>query len=180
MAVLQRPVNSRAMRRRLFNFVSGFSFLIFISILVLWLYLPHRNTRTFYTSSARYSITAWRSHFLVTVMGGTLRSNGTFRAPAGTHWDGTWANPRPLPLGFGFGKSPSSDPTAAPYLGLLIPWWALLGLTATLPGLWLLLYLREHRSLHDGTNRCSKCGYDLRASPDRCPECGTLIAGKSS
>jgi len=54
-----------------------------------------------------------------------------------------------------------------------IPHWALLSLWAIAPLNWLITRWRRRSR---NTTACSTCGYDLRATPDRCPECGTAAA----
>jgi hypothetical protein len=51
------------------------------------------------------------------------------------------------------------------------PYWFIAAVTAILPAYATLRHFGRRHLTKIG--HCVKCGYDLRATPDRCPECGT-------
>ena len=63
------------------------------------------------------------------------------------------------------------------FVGIGIPYWLVILLASTLPIYWLHLKLTRRSRRRQGM--CASCGYDLRASTDRCPECGEPISTSS-
>jgi hypothetical protein len=82
-------------------------------------------------------------------------------------------------LGFGGGSYDDVDPSIGYFshvFGLVIPYWFVICLTTIPPVVALVRYRRRQGRIGQGL--CQVCGYDLRASKDRCPECGTPIPQK--
>jgi hypothetical protein len=59
-------------------------------------------------------------------------------------------------------------------IGVRVPYWLLLGATGALPIGHLLFRQHRRRAARAAAGLCPTCGYDLRASPERCPECGAV------
>lgn len=71
--------------------------------------------------------------------------------------------------------SVSASASRIPFKHLLLPCWLLVMVSSVLPGVWMVFYLRRRRIMYRSKGLCRECGYDLRASKERCPECGTAI-----
>ena len=55
----------------------------------------------------------------------------------------------------------------------IVPFWAAAILFSVLPSAWLARRRHSSQCRLRSEGRCIRCGYDLRATPTRCPECGT-------
>jgi hypothetical protein len=90
-----------------------------------------------------------------------------------------------LPGGVGFdnhggfaaasGGLPATVPGLERYAGVLhalaVPHWFAAALAGAAPLAWLRRWVAARRRPRAGL--CVRCGYDLRATPDGCPECGS-------
>jgi len=61
---------------------------------------------------------------------------------------------------------------------IVLPYPLLVLLTAVLPGFRMAAWYRRRRRRRSG--HCPTCNYDLRATPDRCPECGAVPTAKDA
>ena len=77
---------------------------------------------------------------------------------------------------FGFGCAWNGD-GAWSDREVLLPYWFIVPITAILPALMLRRFRRRWlQNRRKQAGKCARCGYDLRATPSLCPECGLSAA----
>jgi hypothetical protein len=178
-------------RRRLFNLAAAVSLVLCVATAALWV-------RSYRASETAEWTREWVKHGLC-VSRGTLRYHKYERrmlpftdyyprgfgrrtgppirvdqaSPHGpddvVYWD---------TLGFRF--IASAQKNARPSGSLLFldfPCWALVLIFMPLPAWWA---IRAGRTIRrTWRHRCPTCGYDVRATPDRCPECGAVPSSRA-
>jgi hypothetical protein len=173
--VLPRPVNFRMA-------AAAISFLACLAASALWwhsgqgcdvLLQPHRDGGHWLITS-EFGVLVFEHQQPQSLAAGEPRASWMFfpdKLPR--RWPGHWRW-----LGFDVYRAEArhySLPPPAPATGFVVPHWFLVLITAILPIGWLITTRRQtSRAVRTRLGLCPDCGYDLRESPERCPECGRM------
>jgi len=160
--------------RYIFNGLTVLSLLICLATVVLWVRADHRcDILTYHSRHAEYNLIAspvgmlyWR---IKDDLDSPPRGAATRSAPSKAGWSYErifWGH---MGSGFTFEQTNEGEGFEA---GL--PYWLIFFVTGLAPVKRVNPRLRRKRP---PPGLCPKCRYDLRATPDRCPECGTVVAG---
>ena len=169
------------MRRKFAIFIAVVSLLLWATTCVLW---ARSGRRSDYASVAP----AWR-HFVCMSFPGGLKfmtwpqpaqprglkfasyeyevrnEYGAWVARPAVSWSRLGFDLRPLQ----FGNQSKPDRGA---FELYVPFWFLSAVFLVMPMSFVVRLARDRRRRRE--HRCARCGYDLRASAGRCPECGAV------
>ena len=174
------------MLRRLLNLVTLLSLLLCLAVVALWVrsYVASDSVRH-HAQITEHDVIDWiieagegrvaisRSRFHGTGRVDELHSGWVWERGEPVNPTFRWVGIPTLPanrLGFHW----TADESETVYGTTLrtesvgFPVWAVAILTALLPATQLYRRIRRY-----GAGRCRSCGYDLRATPKQCPECGT-------
>ena len=140
------------------------SWLPFVAAVVLWMRTITGPPIDFYVA-----VSPGRSHGLGTERGAII---GFLQQERPSYRDNDPGDVQVRRLGFRYLRITSDGMRR---WNLVLPLWLLTCIAAAWPvSLWL---RRREAARKLRLGMCPVCGYDLRATPDRCPECGTVQAG---
>jgi hypothetical protein len=156
--------------RRLFTIASAISLLLCLATAALWVRSYFRAD--ILIGRSNHGTLIFQSEELASFRGRILLWRGYAPGPEQSH-DWNYSVSNPYELG---GDGPFDCFNTNGIVGILFPHWSLATLFALLPT-WRLIsaILRtRRRAKRQRLGLCPTCGYDLRASPERCPECGAF------
>ena len=166
------------MKRRLFNLLAVLSLVLFVTTLTLWVRSYWRSDFFAVTGGQSGDESYWR-RLHIQSLGGSLVWIGAI------DWGKSFP-PEDVVLRFHHESDATSGPTfrrlfwfytyqrkgTSSYERLIFfPHWAVAVVAGLAPLVWLRRHLLQRRRQ---SGRCVTCGYDLRATPSKCPECGTV------
>lgn len=166
-------------KRDLLNFLSGLSLFLCVAMVVLWVrsYRVDDHVQIAWQTPGEFpgytGIRMGSGGGSVTLEYGDDVDYSAYQH-LGSYYDGIpVVNRTSTARGWGFGYSRAKGNTE-----IWVPHWVFVLSTAILPLLWRNSHMEKRRRLKLGL--CLTCGYDLRASKERCPECGTPIPAQEA
>src|SRR4051812_11345917 len=165
------------MKRRLLNLLTAASLVLCVAAGAIWVRGLFRNDQWY--SLTHDAATGETTNLEVTTGNGRLfaQLDRQRQPPEGTENLGWRHNSTPAGARawlqvswFRFEHGDSRLPSRHRWWVFQLRLWPLVAISAVLPCAWVLWTRRRRRRETVGV--CLACGYDLRATPDRCPECG--------
>jgi hypothetical protein len=165
--------NQASMKRRIFNLMVGLSLLICAATVALWL-------RSYFVQPppAVYSDRWLYDEGYAAIYKGEFTFVYSDTQPKSAKWfQLVRLNTTPLRVYQFMVSSEWNAGVVVWYTSVELRLWLVVVVALLVPITAMARFLRDRSRPVEG--KCRNCGFDLRATPDRCPECGTAIIAPS-